>query len=485
VQHRSGSIELGRYRLVERIGEGGSGQVYRAEGPAGPVAVKLLAAAADMDAAARARFAREIAALEQLAHPNLVGLVDHGIDPELGSYLVLPLLAGSNLRELCAGRAICPEAALLVVQPIAHALVALHAAGFVHRDLKPENAIAAPDGTITVIDLGLAWRDGMSRHTGTGTAVGSVGYMAPEQIEGRAVDGKADVWAIGVILYELIAGRRPFARPRPAEEAAAALLGAHPRLSAADRRASEPLADLVSRCLAIDPAARPSAAELAAALDAQLDWTDDVAGDRAAAVADPAAYQARVAPFRIRRVERLAREALASRAPFAALAHCDRGLAYTPDHPALLALVGEAEAATARPTAPAVRPAARPAPRRSIVLGMIAVSVVIAVGVTAGVELGHRDATVARDPWAGSGAPPATAQNPPAVEVKLVPDSADLKLMKDFVSVFGRVASHPAHSSGPMTDDDRKLVGDVIGLFGEAIERASANQQAQGSNQSR
>ena len=150
------SIELGPYQLLERIGEGGSGQVYRARGPAGPVAVKLLGPASDMDDAARARFRREIAALGQLAHPNLVTMIDHGIDAELGPYLVLPLLGGSTLRELCGNRALCPEAALLLIQPIVEATAALHAAGYVHRDLKPENVIASPDGSITVIDLGLA-----------------------------------------------------------------------------------------------------------------------------------------------------------------------------------------------------------------------------------------------------------------------------------------------------------------------------------------
>jgi serine/threonine-protein kinase len=341
------AIDLGPYQLVERIGDGGSGQVYRARGPEGVVAVKLLGPASEMDDAARARFRREIGALGQIAHPNLVAMIDHGVDAELGPYLVLPLLAGTNLRAL-VGRAMCPEAALLVVQPIAHAAVALHAAGYVHRDLKPENVIAGPDGAITVIDLGLAWRDGMTRHTDTGTAVGSVGYMAPEQIEGRAVDARADVWALGVMIYELVAGKRPFARARPAEEAAAMLLGTCARLTAADRRCDDDLAELVARCLSIDPARRPAMTELAAAIDAMIDWTDDAGGERAAVVADPIAYQARVAPFRLRRIERLAREALDAGKPFVALALCDRGLAYVPDHAALLALVADAEATTGR-----------------------------------------------------------------------------------------------------------------------------------------
>lgn len=361
------SIELGPYQLLERIGEGGSGQVHRARGPSGPVAIKLLGPASDMDDAARARFGREIAALGQLAHPHLVSMIDHGVDAELGPYLVLPLLAGSTLRELVGlagrsesgalgGRALCPEAALLLIQPIVLATAALHAAGYVHRDLKPENAIAGPDGAVTVIDLGLAWREGMTRHTDTGAAVGSVGYMAPEQIEGRTVDARADVWALGVMIYEWVAGKRPFQRARPAEEAAAMLLGQFPRLTAADRRCDEALADLVARCLAADPAKRPTAVELAQAIDAMIDWTDAPASERAAVIADPVGYQARVAPFRVRRLERLAREAIDAGKPFAAIAYCDRGLAYAPEHAGLLALVAEAEAATARPQEHVDRP---------------------------------------------------------------------------------------------------------------------------------
>src|SRR5690606_4947834 len=134
--------------------------------------------------------------------------------------------------------------------PIADAVAAMHAAGFVHRDVKPENVIAGPDGHVTLIDLGLAWREGMTRHTEGGAAVGTIGYMAPEQIEGREVGAPADVWAIGVMLHEWIAGTRPFARARPGEEAAAALVGGAARLTSVDRRVDEELAALVGRCLA-------------------------------------------------------------------------------------------------------------------------------------------------------------------------------------------------------------------------------------------
>ena len=499
------SIDLGPYQLLERIGEGGSGQVYRARGPSGPVAIKLLGPASDMDDAARARFRREITALGQIAHPHLVTMIDSGIDGELGPYLVLPLLAGANLRALCGGRSLCPEAALLLAQPIVHATAALHAAGYVHRDLKPENVIAGPDGAITVIDLGLAWREGMTRHTDTGTAVGSVGYMAPEQIEGRPVDARADVFALGILIYEWIAGKRPFARARPAEEAAAMLLGTHPRLTAADRRTDDDLAELVARCLAVDPSHRPSAAELAAAIDAMIDWTDAPTTERAAVVADPAGYQARIVQFRTRRVERLAREALVAGKPFVALAQCDRGLAYAPDHAALLALVAEAEAATARerPPTAGVQLAPRPkSPSEQVTAPLRrresqAPPVSDAPAAHAATEL-HRavDSGAPREPRSldsttvDSGAPGETRSSttPVAVAAPSEPTRKPRKKWPILVGAglalwFGAITVYlvipertpkPSQgmqvtTTGGMNDGDRQLMGDFIHVFDKAL----------------
>ena len=317
--------------------------MFRAEGPDGTVAIKLLGAAVVEGETARARFRREIEALARVEHPALVRLLDHGVDDELGPYLVTPLLPGRTLREVVGGRRICPEAAALLAEPIAAAAAALHAAGFVHRDLKPENAIGTPGGDVVVIDLGLAWREGATRHTSDGMAVGSVGYMAPEQIEGREVGPAADVWSIGVMLYEWIAGRRPFARARASEEAAATLVGAFTPLAAAERRCGEELSALVASCLASDPAARPAASEVAARLAAVIDWSDDRAGLRAAAIDDGERFVERVAPWRVRQLERMAKEAVESGRPFAALAMLDRALAYAPGRAELEAMVAEVE----------------------------------------------------------------------------------------------------------------------------------------------
>lgn len=425
------SIQLGPYQLHERIGEGGNGQVYRATGPAGVVAVKLVGDPNDFDDARAARFRREIAALEGLAHPHLIALLDHGIDPELGPYLVLPLLPGVTLRELIRGRAVCPEAALLLILPIAEAAAALHARGFVHRDLKPENVIASPDGAVTVIDLGLAWGDQMTRHTESGAAVGSIGYMSPEQLDGQPVAAAADVWAIGVMLYEAIAGKRPFARPRPTEEVAATLLGAHAKLSAADRRTSEELAALVGRCLVLDAAKRPAMAALVDELRAQIDWADDIATERAAAIADPLGYQARVAAFRVRRLERTAREAIDAGKPFVALATCDRGLAYAPDHAALVALVAKAEMATAAAPKPAVAaPAARRVPHARWIVGAVLAGV---AGIAAYV---HFQAAPKADPWASGSTPPLSPTTTTTITSQV--SDSDKALVRDFVGVFSK-----------------------------------------------
>jgi len=441
------SIQLGPYQLHERIGEGGNGQVYRATGPTGTVAVKLIGNPNDFDDQSLARFKREIAALGQLSHPSLIALLDHGVDPELGPFLVLPLLAGQTLRDLLKGRAVCPEAALLLILPIAEATAALHARGFVHRDLKPENAIATPDGTITVIDLGLAWGEHMTRHTESGAAVGSIGYMSPEQLDGQKVDAAADIWAIGVMLYEAIAGKRPFARARPTEEVAATLLGSYARLTAADRRASEDLADLVAACLSLDAAKRPSITELVAKLREHIDWTDDLGAERAAAIADPVGYQARISAFRVRRLERVAREAIDAGKPFVALAVCDRGLAYVPDHAALVELIAKAESATAgAPKPAAATPEAKPQPTpdksKRNTTWIIGATIVGVAGVFAFAWYQNQKT----DPWkVKSTAAPTTTTTTSSI------NDSDKALVRDFMGLFSKAldtTSKSAPSSG-------------------------------------
>ncbi|MBS1118703.1 MAG: pknH, partial [Deltaproteobacteria bacterium] len=176
-----GPIHISSYELGERLGEGGGGQVYRAIDRDGrSVALKLLGPAADLEPeAARARFKREVAILAQLDHPALVTLVDHGVDDELGPYLVMPLIPGTTLRQVITGTKLCPEAAVLLLEPVAAAIAAMHQRSLIHRDTKPENVMVTPDGRVVVVDLGLAWGPEFTRHSIDGTAIGSVPYMAP------------------------------------------------------------------------------------------------------------------------------------------------------------------------------------------------------------------------------------------------------------------------------------------------------------------
>ncbi len=349
-------IRISDYELGERLGEGGGGQVYRATDREGRgVALKLLGPAADLDPeASRARFRREVAILAQLDHAALVTLIAHGVDDELGPYLVMPLIPGTTLRQVITRAKLCPEAAVMLLEPVAAAIAAMHERSLIHRDLKPENVMVTPDGRVVVVDLGLAWGPEFTRHSVEGAAIGSVPYMAPEQLEGSGVGTAADVWAVGVMLYELIAGKRPFARGRISEEAAAALVGAYAPLDAVDARCPPDLVQLVAQCLDRAPGARPDAARLAAELAALLDWAvaADWPRERAAIVHAPGEYVARVAPFRIRREKRLAREAIAAGKPFQALAHVDRALAYAPNDPELLALADEAESKSSRNPTP-------------------------------------------------------------------------------------------------------------------------------------
>ncbi len=350
------SIRVADYELFERLGEGGAGQVYRALDKSGTnVAVKLLGPAADLDPeAAHARFRREVDILRQLDHPALSTLLDHGFDDELGPYLVMPLVPGQTLRQVIAGAKLCPEAAVLLLEPVASAIAALHERSLIHRDLKPENVMLTPDGRVVVVDLGLAWGPDLSRHTAEGTAVGSVPYMSPEQIEGSGVGTAADIWALGVMLYELVAGKRPFARTRTSEEAAAALVGSYAPLDAVDPRCAPELTKLVAQSLDRAPLSRPTAAVFAHELLGAIDWVDtaDHARERAAIALAPAQYAVRVSPFRVRREKRLAREAIAAARPFQALAHVDRALAYAPNDPELLSLADEAESKSSRVPAP-------------------------------------------------------------------------------------------------------------------------------------
>jgi dienelactone hydrolase len=218
---------LSHYLILESIGVGGMGVVYLAEDKRlhRKVALKFLPALVAQDPHARARFEREAQAASALDHPNISTIYEIG-EWERQLFIAMAFYDGQTLRQrIEQGPMSFSEIASLVGQ-LASGLSAAHANGIVHRDLKPANIMVRRDGQLKILDFGLAklaFDETMTRMTGVGTTVGTVAYMSPEQARGEEVDEAADVWALGVILYEMLAGRLPFPGSHPASVMAAVL----------------------------------------------------------------------------------------------------------------------------------------------------------------------------------------------------------------------------------------------------------------------
>jgi len=269
---------LGHFEIVASLGAGNMGEVYRARDVrlGRDVAVKVLLPALAADDAAVARFAHEARAVAALSHPNIVALYDVG-QQDRTAYVVTELLHGETLRERLQRGAVPVRKTIDYARQIAAAIAAAHDRGIVHRDLKPENIFLSADGRVKVLDFGVAQMTapvaGSDLVTLAGTAAdpsgaglfGSVGYMAPEQLRGAAVDHRADIFALGCVIYELLTGRRPFAGGTPADTVAALLNAEPPPLGIPG---SAPLERVLRRCLEKSPDERfQSARDLAFALD--------------------------------------------------------------------------------------------------------------------------------------------------------------------------------------------------------------------------
>lgn len=293
---RVSGARLGPYQLGPAIGAGGMGEVYRARDPrlGRDVAIKILPPEVADDPDRLRRFEQEARAAAALNHPNILSVHDVGTDNGV-AYLVTELLEGRTLRNVLshgAGRdlqvrheaglqpAPCVrlEHALDYAVQIADGLAAAHARGIVHRDLKPENVFVTSDGRVKILDFGLAKvLDPASEastalspaHTASGVILGTVGYMAPEQIRGEPVDARADIFAFGCVAYELLAGRRAFAGATTAEIMTAVLRDDPPELAGSRIEIRPALDRIVRHCLEKVPAHRfQSARDVAFALEA-------------------------------------------------------------------------------------------------------------------------------------------------------------------------------------------------------------------------
>ena len=261
--------QVGKYRIESELGRGGMGVVYQGLHVTleRTVAIKMLAAHL-ADADTRARFRREALTLARVAHPNIISIYDVE-DLDGHSFIVMEHVGGGSLGDLMAGGSPLPPArAVEIMGPILSALQAAHLAGVVHRDIKPDNILFTSTGRPKLTDFGVAhMRDGGSK-TRTGVMLGTPYYMSPEQAQGRRVTAAADLYAVGVVLYEMLSGRVPFTGQDPVSVALKHVQEAAPSLAALRPDLPAELCALVHRALEKDPAARfTSAAGMQDALE--------------------------------------------------------------------------------------------------------------------------------------------------------------------------------------------------------------------------
>jgi len=253
-----GTVLAGRYEILEMLGEGGMGAVYKARDRelTRTVALKIIRPDLVRNPAIAERFKQELRLSHQVTHKNVIRIYDLG-EGEGVKFITMEYIEGKDLRALIREKKkLAPEETVLVIQQVCQALDAAHSVGVIHRDLKPQNIMQDGSGRIVVMDFGLARTlqgDGMTQ---TGALLGTVEYMSPEQALGKQLDQRSDIFALGLIFYELLTGKKPFV----AESDIASLVKrtrerATP-VSDVDRQIPGALSGIVSKCLEQDPTAR-------------------------------------------------------------------------------------------------------------------------------------------------------------------------------------------------------------------------------------
>ncbi len=266
---------LGPYEIIAPLGAGGMGEVYRARDArlGRDVAIKVLPSRYSADPERLRRFEQEARAAAALNHPDILVIYDIG-SHEGSPYVVSELLEGATLRERLSGGGLPQRKAVEYALDVARGLAAAHSKGIAHRDLKPENLFVTRDGRVKILDFGLAKlmqpdpagagrskAPTMGIDTDPGMILGTAGYMAPEQVRGEPADHRADLFALGAVLHEMLSGSRPFHRATAVETMNAILNEEPPDLSQAPRPVSPALERIVAHCLEKDPAARFQSAQ--------------------------------------------------------------------------------------------------------------------------------------------------------------------------------------------------------------------------------
>ena len=293
----SAGTRLGPYQIEGLLGAGGMGEVYRAHDSrlGRDVAIKIVPPAVAQNPDALARFEREARAVAVLSHPNILTLYDVGRSDAV-SYAVMELLEGETLRARLASGALPSRKAVGIAAQIARGLAAAHEKHIAHRDLKPENVFIGSDGAVKILDFGLARQTMDSGPAGSdaatlasvterGVVLGTVGYMAPEQVRGERSDHRTDIFALGCILHEMLTGRRAFERDSAAETMTAILKEDPSDPAAAGVSIAPAVQRILHRCLEKRPDERfQSTRDLAFALESSLDGShaSDVSGSLSA-----------------------------------------------------------------------------------------------------------------------------------------------------------------------------------------------------------
>ncbi|MEO1336249.1 MAG: serine/threonine-protein kinase, partial [Myxococcota bacterium] len=351
--------QLGRYEVLEEIGQGGMSVVYRARDQQlnRIVAIKVLHDFLARQEEARRRFHREAVAVAKLHNPGIVEIFDYSGPDAEPSYIVCELIDGLTLRRYLEkhGPLPYPELGALVTAELTRALRHAHERGIIHRDLKPENIMISHEGRLKLMDFGIAQIMGNATPlTITGTMMGSPAHMAPEMIDGHPSDHRGDIFSVGTILYWLATGALPFDAPNPSALFRQILEGLYEPPQAIQPKMGNGLARIIERALATTPEDRyQDISELQEDLHRELDEVGLMPVESTAAtyLAQPIAFSTSYRPSLLERLHRAGADALEDGNVGRAMDRFNRVLAIEPAHPEVLALVqkvGQRRALTAR-----------------------------------------------------------------------------------------------------------------------------------------
>jgi eukaryotic-like serine/threonine-protein kinase len=338
---------LDKYEILQKIGDGGMATVYRGRHVTlgRDVAIKVMHPHLSASPRNRQRFAREARAIEHLDHDNILKIFDYSGTDTDDCFIVTEFVDGLTLQALVAEHGALPSeiVAMLGIR-LADALTYAHSLGIIHRDLKPENVMIRRDGTVKLMDFGIARFLDEINLTMTGALVGSPAYMSPEQAMERVLDLRSDLFSMGTLLFHLVTGQLPFAGSNPSIILRNIIEGKRPELMDLAPHASARLADLVERTMATDPAGRPaSAAEVRAGLVAALEEVDIRDGDGPWRLqlwlADHSGYEARLKTHLSAALLARGRQRLAERDHLSALQLFNRLLCIDEDNTEVLALI--------------------------------------------------------------------------------------------------------------------------------------------------